>query len=171
MKWISLVRTSVLLSLVTAIIPHTCTAQQKKKTQSCWDTAISQTAMNECAGSELKAAETKMAAMLKKLGIRSDDAAQRAWETYRDAQLESIYPKEHIGEFGSVTPMCLALLKKILTEGRIRDLKALTTSGEGDVCNGLSAVAVSQSNRISSIPAKSSLAESHRYLYGGGEQQ
>jgi hypothetical protein len=38
--------------------------------------------------------------------------------------------------YGSVYPLCLAILKKTLTEGRIRDLKALVTSGEGDVCNG-----------------------------------
>jgi hypothetical protein len=32
--------------------------------------------------------------------------------------------------------MCYAALKTKLTEGRIRDLQALTSPGEGDVCSG-----------------------------------
>ena len=40
-------------------------------------------------------------------------------------------------EYGSIYPMCLATLKKKLTESRIRDLKMLTTS-EGDAMPRLS---------------------------------
>lgn len=120
-------------------LPQVSNAQQRKKPRSCWDTALTQVAMNECAGKELRASEAKLTALLKSLGIGPEDRVQKAWEVYRDAQLEAIYPnpKENIAQYGSVYPMCFALLKAKLAEGRIRDLKALTTSGEGDVCFGL----------------------------------
>jgi uncharacterized protein YecT (DUF1311 family) len=137
------------------LVPQICTAQQKKKPKSCWDTALSQTEMNQCAGKELKVAETRMNALLKKLGIGPDDPAQKAWEAYRDAQLEAIYPnpKENIDDYGSVYPMCFAMLENTLVHGRIRDLKALTFGGEGDVCWGLKPVAKQRRNRPSA-PSK-----------------
>jgi uncharacterized protein YecT (DUF1311 family) len=162
----SVVRLIVVLSVLTLIAPHICTAQQGPKPKSCWATAKSQLAMSECAGSELKAAETKMAALLQKQAVSSENPAQKAWEAYRDAQLESIYPKENSKEFGSVFPMCFALLKTKLTEGRIRDLNALTTSGEGDVCYGLKSVAARQSNEPAASPLSSSPAEIPRRVSG-----
>ena len=71
-----------------------------------------------------------MAAPLKELGIDRNSPEQKAWEAYRDAQLKAIYPAtdNDTAEYGSVYPMCPATLKKRLTEGRIRDLKGLTTS-------------------------------------------
>lgn len=121
-----LVLVIVAMSSATFLAPQICIAQQRKKPKSCWDTAMTQLAMNECAGSELKAAQTRMAALLKKLSVTPDDPAQKAWEAYRDAQLEAIYPREGTPGYGSVFPMCFAILKTDLTEGRIRDLKALT---------------------------------------------
>jgi uncharacterized protein YecT (DUF1311 family) len=167
MKRTSLVRAIVLLSSITLLSPLIGTAQQRKKPKSCWDTAMTQLAMNECAGSELKAAQTKMAALLKKLGVPPDNPAQKAWEAYRDAQLEAIYPQEGTPGYGSVFPMCFAKLKTDLTEGRIRDLKALTTSGEGDVCYGLRPVATGRSNQLSSTPVNFSRTEIHRRVSGG----
>jgi hypothetical protein len=58
-----------------------------------------------------------------------------------DAQIEAIYPKKASQDNGSAFPMCLAKLKKALTDGRIADLKKLTISGEGDVCGGLKGAA------------------------------
>jgi uncharacterized protein YecT (DUF1311 family) len=167
MKRTSLVRAIVLLSSITLLFPLIGTAQQRKKPKSCWDTAMTQLAMNECAGSELKASQTKMAALLKKLGVSPDNPAQKAWEAYRDAQLEAIYPQEGTPGYGSVFPMCFAKLKTDLTEGRIRDLKALTTSGEGDVCYGLRPVATRRSNQLSSTPVNFSRTEIHRRVSGG----
>ena len=97
---------------------------------------MSQAEMSDCAVKELQKTELKLEKLLKDLGIRRDSPEQKAWETYRDAQLAALYPKENMSSYGSVYPMCLAILKRALTEGRIRDLKALTTSGEGDVCYG-----------------------------------
>jgi len=94
--------------------------------------------MNDCAGRDLRNAESKLETLLRDLGISKDSPEQKAWEAYRDAQLAALYPElpaeKIISEYGSVYPMCYAALKTTLTEGRIRDLKSLTSSGEGDVC-------------------------------------
>jgi uncharacterized protein YecT (DUF1311 family) len=109
----------------------------RQKPDPCKDTSnITQGEMNECAAKELHKAELKLERLLNQLGIRRDSPEQKAWEAYRDAQLAALYPQEDISSYGSVYPMCLAILKKALTEGRIRDLRALIASGEGDVCNG-----------------------------------
>ena len=120
----------------------------QQKPDPCKDiTNMTQGGMNECAVKELQKAELKLARLLNQLGIRRDSAEQKAWEAYRDAQLAALYPQENTSSYGSVYPMCLAILKKTLTEGRIRDLKALTTSGEGDVCYGYRASG-SKSNKL-----------------------
>jgi uncharacterized protein YecT (DUF1311 family) len=101
---------------------------------------MTQADMNDCAGRELRKAEADLEKILKDLGIRKDSPEQKAWGTYRDAQLAALYPElpaeKIIPEYGSVYPMCYAGLKTKLTHGRIRDLKALTNPGEGDVCSG-----------------------------------
>jgi uncharacterized protein YecT (DUF1311 family) len=107
------------------------------KPDSCSQTATTQTDLSQCAGKELQQAEARLAVLLKRLGIDSNSPEEKAWEAYRDAQLKAIYPpvSDERAEYGSVYPMCWATLKKKLTESRIRDLKALTTS-EGDACLG-----------------------------------
>jgi hypothetical protein len=97
---------------------------------------MGQAGLNECAVKALHRAELNLERLVKQLGIGPDSPEQKAWEVYRDAQLAAIYPQEGISSYGSVYPMCFAVLKKALTEGRIRDLKVLITSGEGDVCSG-----------------------------------
>jgi uncharacterized protein YecT (DUF1311 family) len=115
------------------------TAQMPSKgVDSCSQSAnATQTDMNQCTAKELQKAESRLAAVLKELGIDRNSPEQKAWEAYRDAQLKAIYPPtdNDIAEYGSAYPMCLATVKKRLTEGRIRDLKGLTTT-EGDVCHG-----------------------------------
>lgn len=132
-----------------ACVSQVSEAQQRKKPKSCWDTALTQREINECAGKELRATEARLTALLKNLGIGPEDPAQKAWEAYRDAQIEAIYPdpEKNIVEYGSVYPMCFSLLKAKLAEGRIRDLKVLTTSGEGDVCHGLKPVSQRQDGK------------------------
>ena len=109
----------------------------RQKPDPCKDTSnMTQGEMNDCGVKELHKAELKLEGLLKQLGIGPDSPEQKAWEAYRDAQVAALYPHEDISSYGSVYPLCLAILKRTLTEGRIRDLKALSTSGEGDVCNG-----------------------------------
>lgn len=107
----------------------------KTRTDPC-ASAATQAELTSCAARDLAKSEAKLKKLLGSLGIAADSPEQRAWEAYRDAQLAAIYPPTDISAYGSVYPMCLAILKKRLTDGRIRDLRALTNSGEGDVCYG-----------------------------------
>jgi uncharacterized protein YecT (DUF1311 family) len=97
---------------------------------------MTQAEMKECAGKDLRNAEAKLEKILNDLGVSKDSPEQKAWEAYRDAQLAVLYPSPDISNYGSVYPLCYATLKTRLTEGRIRDLKALTIPGEGDACKG-----------------------------------
>ena len=127
------------LTLVLYLFSTSLVAQTPSNgAESCSQSAnATQTDLNQCAAQELQSAESRLAALLRELGIDRNSPEQKAWETYRDTQLKAIYPAtdNDIAEYGSDYPMCLATLKKRLTEGRIRDLKGLTTS-EGDVCHG-----------------------------------
>ena len=144
---------SVSLAFMLFAMNVSAQAQQKKR-PSCWDAATTQSAMNQCADLELKASQHKLDSILRKLGIDSQNPAQKAWEAYRDAQLEAIYPARNdpTAEYGSVFPMCWAILKSILINNRIRDLNGLTAS-EGDVCWGLKATSRNQ-GKPKSAPVK-----------------
>lgn len=132
-------RRVAILALPASLLCVSLTAQTPAHTpDSCSQSAnATQADLNQCAGKELQEVEARLATLLKRLGIDRDRPEEKAWEAYRDAQLKAIYPpvSDERGEYGSVYPMCWAELKKKLTESRIRDLKALTTS-EGDACQG-----------------------------------
>ena len=124
------------------------------KSDPCRDTSkMAQADLNDCAVKELRKAEVRLEALLKELRITQDSPEQKAWESYRDAQLAAIYPPEGVSDYGSVYPICLATLKKKLVEGRIRDLRALTTSGEGDVCSGYRASASTRKTGCLRVPS------------------
>ena len=143
---------TVILALTAFLISVSTQAQQKKR-PSCWETAASQSAMNECATLQLRVSQQRMDSMLRKLGIDSQNPAQKAWEAYRDTQLEAIYPAASRASEGSVMPMCWTILESSLIDDRVRDLKHLTTNGEGDVCSGLKPAARNQ-RKSKTIPVK-----------------
>ena len=64
--------------------------------------------------------------------------SQTAWEKFRDAQLEALYPaKNKRQKYGSVYPMCYSSTKAELTYKRIEQLNIwLEGIEEGDVCSG-----------------------------------
>lgn len=63
--------------------------------------------------------------------------AQKAWLTYRDTHIESIYPEEDKTYYGSVYGMCYCTAKQELTEQRTKMLKQWVKGvKEGDVCSG-----------------------------------
>jgi len=129
-----------LTGLMLGLLVSSCPAMgqtHKQKLDPCKDTShMTQAQMNDYALKNLHEAEFKLERLLKQLGIAPNSPEQKAWEAYRDAQLAALYPPGDTSNYGSVYPMCLANLKQSLTEGRIRDLKALTTSREADVCYG-----------------------------------
>ena len=132
---------SLISMLLICLCPVLAQAHRQKPDE-CQDTSnMTQGEMNDCALKDLRQAESELQRLLKQLGIASDSPEQKAWEAYRDAPLAALYPPQDVSSYGSVYPMCLAVLQKALTQGRIRDLKALTTKGEGDVCYGYQASA------------------------------
>ena len=105
--------------------------------------AQTQLEMNQTAERALKAAETAMSnelGRLTKLAARKPSsvaklqAAQLAWQAFRDAHIKAFWPSEVRGAYGSVHPMCVAQELTRLTNARVAELKQMTTSAQGDVC-------------------------------------
>lgn len=103
-----------------------------------------QLGMNEAADKELHAAEAEMATVLdslmKKAAGKTDaiaklNKAQTAWKSYRDAQLDAMWPSPEREQYGSVNPMCVAMKRTGLTKTRVMELRAMLEPEEGDVCN------------------------------------
>ena len=102
-----------------------------------------QTELNQQAGAALGAAEAELKRVFGELGAgATDDAeareklrrAQSAWETYRDAQLQALWPSPDPAAYGTVHPMCVAIAKAELTRARTRELRAMLEPREGDAC-------------------------------------
>ena len=119
----------------------------KEKHSSCWDTAMTQYQLDECAGSELKVAEDAMDKVYRqiqkenaadKLFLRRLEEAQQAWMVFRDAEMKALFPHAvEPGQYGSVYPMCYANWMAELTRERTRQLKKWTIGvEESDVCSG-----------------------------------
>jgi uncharacterized protein YecT (DUF1311 family) len=128
--------TGLMLGLLVSSWPAMGQTHKQKIDPCNYTSHMTQAQLNDCALKNLHKAEFKLETLLKQLGIAPNSPEQKAWEAYRDAQLAALYASGDTSNYGSVYPVCLAILKQSLTEGRIRDLKALTTSGEGDVCYG-----------------------------------
>lgn len=97
--------------------------------------------LNEAGGNQLMAAEADMKHVLDQLNQTAKDKrealvklrkAQDAWERYRDAQLNAVWPFPEHG--GNVYPMCIAAFKAALTEARTRELRQMLSPREGDAC-------------------------------------
>ncbi len=108
--------------------------------------AFTQGEMNESAAADLKKAELKMADLLKSLHLRAKDypkaekklrAAQNAWASYRDLQIEALWPRTEANCYGSVHGFCILSMKTEFTETRIKQLEAMLSTPEGDVCLSL----------------------------------
>ena len=60
---------------------------------------------------------------------------QRAWLAFRDAQLEALYPDpDPKAAYGSVFTMCECMAQEELTMDRVKQLRQMLQSAEGDVC-------------------------------------
>jgi uncharacterized protein YecT (DUF1311 family) len=122
-------------------------AWAQKPEADCFDKAVTQLDLNGCAGEQLAVADAELnrvyKAILEKyeadaLFIEKLRAAQRAWLTFRDAEIEAKYPhakEPHV--YGSSIRMCDPLYRAQLTQERIKKLREwLDGSEEGDVCSG-----------------------------------
>lgn len=113
----------------------------------CFDKAITQADLNDCAGKQFTEADAELnrvyKAVLEKhredaLFVEKLRVAQRAWLAYRDAEIEAKYPhsKEAGTYYGSSFSMCDWLHKTQLTQERIKKLREWLDDSEGDVCAG-----------------------------------
>ncbi len=138
MKLRLLVLSLVVVILALAWRPGSLMAQTKERRRDpCSDTSnMTQGEMNACAVQDLERTEAKLRRVLKEAGIAGDSAEEKAWEAYRDSVLSAFYPLEDAGSFGSIYPLCVALTRKALTDGRIRDVQRLTYTREGETCVG-----------------------------------
>jgi uncharacterized protein YecT (DUF1311 family) len=113
----------------------------------CMETATTQLDLNQCASSHLKAADDELNRVYQTIlskyqddreFLEKLDNAQRAWLTFRDAELEAKFPlgdKQY--HYGSVYPMCANLFLAQWTRERVKQLREwLDGIEEGDVCAG-----------------------------------
>ena len=72
--------------------------------------------------------------------------AQRAWISFRDAQVKAIYPDPSPNAYGSINPMCRCGVLEEITTQRANELKRRWIDGseEGDACVGSGAVKTSK---------------------------
>ncbi|HEV2761538.1 MAG TPA: lysozyme inhibitor LprI family protein [Pyrinomonadaceae bacterium] len=120
-------------------------AQRRRPKRDCYDTAMTQQAMNLCASREFEQADAELNRVYKQLlaankedGLFAEKltAAERAWVAFRDAHMESLYPQTDNPQaaYGSVYPMCFMRAKAGLTRERTKHLRAMLDAPEGDVC-------------------------------------
>jgi uncharacterized protein YecT (DUF1311 family) len=123
------------------LAPGLAQTGSKPKTKSCWDTAMSQAALNDCALSDNRKADSELnrvyQALLQKFSADSIATenlknSEHAWLMYRDAQMKASHP--HPDQEGSVSPMCRSSEAAELTLQRVKMLKEMLTPQEGDVC-------------------------------------
>jgi len=135
------------LKLLIVLALVTSPAFAEDTLERCWETAMTQGAMNDCAALELKKADAELNRVYREIqGRYKDDptflkqlrAAQLAWLKFRDAQHEMKFPpRPERNYYGSVFPMCSMLYLRDLTNDRIATLKEwLAGSPDGDVCGG-----------------------------------
>ena len=89
------------LVLLASLAAGEVQTQTKERRASCWDTALTQAAMNECAAADARRAEEELDRTYGELLARATatngaavpkiKAAQAAWLAYRDAQIEATF--------------------------------------------------------------------------------
>ena len=113
----------------------------------CLATATTQLERNQCATGQLKAADDELNRVYQALLRQYKDnrefleklrKAQRAWLTFRAAELEARFPSENKQRrYGSVYPTCANVFLAQRTQERIKQLREwLDGTDEGNVCAG-----------------------------------
>lgn len=108
--------------------------------------AQDQTQLDASAAAEYKKADADLNKMYQKiLAAYKDDPAfikklqqaQRNWISFRDAEIEAIFPSANKDDYGSVYPMCRSNWLTKFTLQRTKELKRwIDGVQEGDVCCG-----------------------------------
>lgn len=133
-----------------AALSGTAYAKSNSKTNDCMQTATSQYALDQCAGSHSQTANDKLAYVYDKLlkeyanhpaFLKALKASQKAWLAYKKAQIKMMYPHEDDDDanayYGSVFPMCREQYDAYLTKARVTQLMQwIKGTPEGDSCSG-----------------------------------
>jgi uncharacterized protein YecT (DUF1311 family) len=152
MRRLAILMVSLLLLGLTQISPlglgqdnrHKDVQTLGSQENACWQKAMTQSAMDECAWLELSTAEKKMDDTLRQvLANFSNDvvktkaikAAQAAWMAYRDAEANALFPPSEEEGMGSAHVMCRPLDLAELTRERTKELRQMLEHKEGDVCS------------------------------------
>jgi uncharacterized protein YecT (DUF1311 family) len=100
----------------------------------CEKNAKTQADLNQCASHDDASAEDELNQTYQELLVRAASdaiavkkiaAAQQAWIAFREAQIAALYPAENKGEYGTVFPMCVNLLRAEFARERIKVLKGM----------------------------------------------
>jgi uncharacterized protein YecT (DUF1311 family) len=123
-----------LVPIVLLLLISTSAVSQSKENP-CWKTAMAQSEMNHCAGEDARKADAELNRVYQNLlskmkgdvsATKKVREAQRAWVAFRDAQLEALYPAENKqGEYGSIYPMCYAIVVTTMTKERTAQLRRM----------------------------------------------
>ncbi len=134
----------VVMACLSCLLPPAAEAAQVD----CFEKAETQAQLNACAGDEYASADAELNRVYKEILAKYKDdpkfiaklrAAQRAWLTYRDAELDAKFPHadEKSAYYGSIFSMCDAQYKAGLTRERVAKLREwLDGVEEGDACSG-----------------------------------
>lgn len=119
--------------------------RQKKRQKDPCANAMTQMDLNRCYCTEYTKADEELNRVYQQVLERNKDeqklieklkAAQRAWVSFRDAHMESLYPETDNPQaaYGSVYRMCYCMAQTELTVERTRQLKSMLNPVEGEVC-------------------------------------
>ena len=139
-----------------------CAAQKVDTFSDCQKRANSQHDLQACADHEFRRVDADMTQNYQQLLAKAQGdavaerkirAAQQSWLSFRDAQLEAMYPHaDKPGEYGSSYPTCALLLKTELTRQRAIMLSRMLSPVEGEVCDAGLRYRAANLNENSPVP-------------------
>ncbi|MGA9996568.1 MAG: lysozyme inhibitor LprI family protein [Pyrinomonadaceae bacterium] len=120
--------------------------QKKRKSAAPCANAMTQADMNRCFCTQYTKADEELNRVYQQVLATNRDEqkfieklkeAQRAWVSFRDAHMLSLYPEtdDPQAAYGTVYRMCYCMNQTVLTVERTKQLKKMLNPVEGDVCN------------------------------------
>ena len=141
----SFVVTLIICSTIFALSAIGQQKRQKKRQKDPCSGAMTQMDLNRCYCTQYTKADEELNRVYQQVLDKNRDetrfveklkAAQRAWVSFRDAHMESLYPETDNPQaaYGSVYRMCYCMAETELTVERTKQLKNMLNPVEGDVC-------------------------------------
>ena len=125
--------------------PLVLAQQKKRKNRAPCSKAMTQLALNACFCDRAQKADVQLNDIYQQLLKKNASdtnyidklrISERAWVAFRDAQLEALYPDpDPKAAYGSMFTMCECMAREELTMDRVKQLRRMLKSVEGDVCD------------------------------------